>query len=190
MPNETLFDPLATVSRVIKLWSRHSFVTSLLLASSASAFLIVLANPNSSLRNGNGATLYTAVITAAAALAALGVIPISIILGLSSPRVMMLKREKSHLLRRTVKNAVFWHLSTIVIAVISLALDSTAQPLVPGRIAVVVTLVLGVEATVRIVIEFLAMLKLDAETAATIGVQQPLSSDFATRMTDPAVKNE
>jgi hypothetical protein len=165
-------------------WERRWALSAVLVGIATGALLWFVASPDSSLRAGNGSALYTATITAAAALAALGIVPISIVLGLNSPRVRRLGRLKGHELRRSVAMAVGWHLATIVVSVVLLALDSENDPIRLGRVGAVVVLVLGVEATSRAVIEFLAMLRLDNETGDVVGPQPRLSEDFASRMTD------
>ena len=164
-------------------WARYWVLSAVAVGAATGALLWFVAGSRSTLRSGDGATLYTATITASAALAALGIVPISIVLGLNSPRVQRLGRLKGRELRRSVALAVGWHLTTIVISVVLLGLDSRSDPLRLGRVAAVVALVLGVEATLRAVVEFLAMLRLDNETGDTVGVPTPLEKDFAQRMT-------
>lgn len=171
-----------------KLWRRHPRVVSLLLGAATVIGLLSASNNSSLLRTSDGSSTYTAVVTAAAALAALGVVPISIVLGLSSPRVKSLTREKSRDLRRTVAAAVSWHLLTIALCVVAIALDSELDPHVVLRALAIACLMVGVESTLRAVVEFLALLRLEADTVQVIGAKAPLPPNWLDDHSETAMK--
>ena len=128
------------------------------------------------IRAGDPSGLYTAVVTGSAALAALGLVPMSIIISMRSPRVPLLMRKVS--LARTIRTAVCFHLLTALLSVIGIALDSGGG--CAGHVAVlfrsltVALFAVAMEASLRVTTEFLVVLQLHQSTDVTIGELPPI----------------
>jgi hypothetical protein len=118
------------------------------------------ASESSTLRTSDGSALYTAIGAAAAAIATLGLVPMSIIVVLSSQRVQRLLSAKSDDIRKSLRAGVVLHVLAAALSVALMAFDSAETPLVNARCGAVALFAIALDATLRVVVEFLAILKL------------------------------
>lgn len=127
------------------------------------------ASPTSVLRTGDGSTLYTAVGAAAAAIATLGLVPMSIIVVLSGQRVQKLLQAKGDEIRKSLRAGVVLHLLAAAASVALMAFDSDATPLVNARCVSIALFASALDATLRVVVEFLAILRIGQARPGQIG---------------------
>ena len=91
----------------------------------------------------------------------------SIIVSMKSPRVPMLLSKVS--LDRTIRAAVLFHLAACLLAVFGIALDNPTHGWTLYRCATIAVWTTAIEASIRVTIEFLAILRLNSTTQQTIG---------------------
>lgn len=148
---------------MIAFWSRHRWLSAVLVGAGV-LLLVHMAGATSTIRTSDGTAMYTALITGSAAIAVLGLTPMSIVVSLSSPRVQTLLTAKGDDVRRSLVAAVLLHLATAGLAAFLLAIDSAKVPLVNARSAALALFAVALDATCRVSVDFFEILRLNQIT--------------------------
>lgn len=145
---------------MLRLWRRRWFLD--VIIGLPLAFAIRQLFPDSAIRRNDATGLYTGVIQASAALAALAITAVAIVLALTQgPRLRALLRYHAAAVRVAMLWTVVANLSAVAIGIVGLSSDTTTDPVAMLRVLAVGIQFAALLAMLRLVWFFVSLLELN-----------------------------